>query len=214
VTVTGQLAPALGSFRLPARMSRPARREHLLDVAATTVVTLGLDAVTMERIAAQAGVSKGLGYAYFANRDELLVALFDRELDALDLRVEAAMTAVPTFEAKLRVSLETWFEAAAERGLLMAALLQAKLTDGPLEERRRERHARIVQMYGAMVTDEYGFDQRQAATAVALLLGAYGGALELWTRRRVARREIIDTYVVMALGALGALAAPEGLVIR
>jgi len=189
----------------PARLPRGARREQFLDVAATMITELGLDAVTMERVAAQAGVSKGLGYAYFANRDELLVALFDRELGALDRRVADAVEGAGSFEDRLRVSLEVGFETTATRSLLRAALLQAKLTDGPLEERRQTRQRQLVAFYAKLVIGEYGLDDKTALTAVAFLLGAYGGALELWLHGRVARQEIIDNYVVLARGALGAL---------
>jgi len=49
----------------PARLPRNERREQLLDVAAGLILEKGTEAVTMEGVAAAAGVSKGLGYAYF-----------------------------------------------------------------------------------------------------------------------------------------------------
>jgi hexosaminidase len=40
----------------------------------------GIEAVTMESVAARARVSKGLGYAYFDNRNDLLLTLLEREI--------------------------------------------------------------------------------------------------------------------------------------
>ena len=53
------------------RLTRAARREQLLDAAAQ-LGAASLDSVTMEGLAAQAGVSKALPYKFFANRDEVL----------------------------------------------------------------------------------------------------------------------------------------------
>src|SRR5205823_7973892 len=75
----------------PARLPAEERREHFLDVTAELIINDGIDAVTMEGVAAAAGVSKGLGYAYFANRNELLLALLERELQKLDRRALAGI---------------------------------------------------------------------------------------------------------------------------
>jgi AcrR family transcriptional regulator len=192
------------------RLTRHARREHLLDVAAELITDAGLDAVTMEGVAARAGVSKGLGYAYFANRDELLVALFDREMASLDQRVFDAMVDETSFEARMRGLLGVVFDITAERGLLMGALLQARLSDGPLERRRRERHGDVVDFFAGLVSAEYGFAPKDAVAAAGILIGAYGGALDLWINGRGSRRRLIDSFIAMSLAGLGALAARAG----
>ena len=74
-----------------ARLSAAQRREQFLDVAAQIVVEQGADAVTMEAVAARAGVSKALSYRYFDNAGALLVSLFDREVVDLDQRIMAAV---------------------------------------------------------------------------------------------------------------------------
>ena len=74
-----------------ARLSRDERRAHFLDMAAEIITEHGADSVTMEGVAARAGVSKALGYRYFTNRDDLLMALFDREMAILDHRISTAV---------------------------------------------------------------------------------------------------------------------------
>ena len=60
------------------RLSPEVRRDQLLDAAAAVIAGEGTQAMTMERIAEGAGVSKALVYRYFANRSALLLELYER----------------------------------------------------------------------------------------------------------------------------------------
>jgi AcrR family transcriptional regulator len=57
------------------------RREEVLDAALRVVVRTGDFQATMATIAAEGGVTKPVVYDYFENRDELLAALLDREIE-------------------------------------------------------------------------------------------------------------------------------------
>lgn len=198
---------AVGASTRAARLPREERREHFLDAAAQLVNERGIDSVTMEAVAAQAGVSKGLGYAYFPNRGEMLAELFDREMAVLDGRVRSAMESAGSLEDRIRATVRTWYDAVSERGRLLGALLQADL-EGPLIERRKRRQTAVEDYWGRTVAEELGVDRTTATAASAILLtGAYG-ALELWLRKKVPRRELEETYVRLAIGGLEAL-APE-----
>jgi|SRR5690554_594906 len=61
--------------RKPGRPADPYLAERILDIARQLVFSEGLQAVSMERVAQEAGVSKVTLYARFANRNELLSAL-------------------------------------------------------------------------------------------------------------------------------------------
>ena len=61
------------------RMSAAERREQILDVARRLADTEGFRAVTIERVAAEAGVTRTLVYQQFTTLSGLLVALVDRE---------------------------------------------------------------------------------------------------------------------------------------
>lgn len=189
----------------PARLPREQRRAHFLDVAAELIVEEGIDAVTMEGVAARAGVSKGLGYAYFDNKEALLVALFEREMAELDRRIGEAVTAIDDFESRIRAMIGVLFEVTTERGVLMGTLQQAKLGDGPLEDKRQQRQLVVEDFFADMVVEHYGLPRKQAVAASAILLGGTTGALSLWLTRRASRREITDVYVRIVMGALAAL---------
>jgi AcrR family transcriptional regulator len=55
------------------------RQKHILDVAAELVQRQGYDKTTMSDIADAAGVSRGIVYLHFANKDAIFEALIQRE---------------------------------------------------------------------------------------------------------------------------------------
>jgi AcrR family transcriptional regulator len=192
--------------RQPTRLPREQRRSQLLDVAGDLIAERGLPAVTMEAVAARAGVSKGLGYAYFDNAADLLVALFDREMAALDARVTEALVGAATFEEKLRAMLLAWFDVIADRGALMAALYVPDAA-GKLATRRRSRSRDVQRFLAQLAVEDLHLDEARSETAAAILLAGTNGALEQWIARRASRYELVDVFVTMAVGAIGALAA-------
>jgi TetR/AcrR family acrAB operon transcriptional repressor len=70
--------PTSASKRRSARAER--RRHRILDAAAHCFGLNGFTKTTVEEIASNAGVSKGLVYAYFESKDDLLDAVLDRTL--------------------------------------------------------------------------------------------------------------------------------------
>lgn len=75
-----------------ARLTRAQRRsEQLLDAAARLMERDGSQAVSMQAVADEAGVSVGLIYRYFGGKDELLLAVIVGVLDAFADRVPAAI---------------------------------------------------------------------------------------------------------------------------
>lgn len=65
--------------RVRRRMPAVSRREHLLDTARDIALADGFPAVTIERVAAQAQVSRTLVYQQFDDLAGLITALLDRE---------------------------------------------------------------------------------------------------------------------------------------
>lgn len=189
-----------------ARLPGQERREHLLDVAAELVVTRGVDAVTMEGVAAAAGVSKGLGYAYFANRGDLIRAVLDRELADLRQRTLAAVGAGRNLEERMRGALRVWCDVIEERGGLLGRLLNAHQVQREVEERRWRTNRRNEEFWADMIAKELGVPHDRAVAASGMLLASLSGFLERW-RAGDSRAFLEETYLALALGGLRSLGA-------
>jgi AcrR family transcriptional regulator len=63
----------------PARLTREERRAQLLDTTRTIVAADGFHAVTIDRVARAAGVSRPIVYEHFTDLEGLLRALLERE---------------------------------------------------------------------------------------------------------------------------------------
>lgn len=188
------------------RLSAPERREHFLDVTAQLVLQHGAEAVTMESVAAAAGVSKGLGYAYFSNRNELLLTLLNRELGELQRRSEEEIRKATDFEGRVRGSIRAWFDVMSDRGALIGTLMQAHSIRGPLAERRRRYNQELQEFYGALGEKEFGIPRRKAVVAAGILLSGMTGMVDRW-RAGDPRELLEETYVEIVMGALRSMGA-------
>jgi len=92
--------------RTDARVQR--RRRQILDAATEVMSKTGYHATAMQAVAERAGISVGLIYQYFGNKDELLVAVIVDILEDLRDQVPAAIAAagddpVERFDAAFRI---------------------------------------------------------------------------------------------------------------
>ena len=75
------------------RMTGQERREQLLDVGRTLFAQKGFEVVSVEEIAAKAGVSKPVVYEHFGGKEGLYAVLVDREMNDLLASMTDALTA-------------------------------------------------------------------------------------------------------------------------
>jgi AcrR family transcriptional regulator len=88
--------------------------EALVEATALSIAERGWANVTTNHIAARAGVSVGSLYQYFADREELLAALIDRERARFMARLDATL---PTLlDADIRSIVRTVLEISFEEG--------------------------------------------------------------------------------------------------
>jgi AcrR family transcriptional regulator len=186
----------------PARLPRSERREHLLDVAAGLILENGIEAVTMEGVAAAAGVSKGLGYAYFSNSSTLLRALLEREVNRLNDRVRIAFSKEETFEGRLRAVIHAWFDHVEENGILMGRLLQATRNDGPHVEARNAYNRFNERWWADLAEHELGVPNGKGQIATAILLSGLEGVVQRWVQCGDTRDELEAVFMAVAMGGL------------
>src|SRR4029453_12012935 len=118
------------------RLSRSDRRDALLDAAVDLVVSGDAETVSMEAGAERVVVRRPLVYKHFANRGELLAAVYQREATLLHRELAAKVGAAETVEAMFRTLIRGALHAAADRGHVFTALRAA---GGRSRELRREQ---------------------------------------------------------------------------
>jgi AcrR family transcriptional regulator len=127
------------------RMSYADRHAQLLDTAAKIVRTEGADALTLARVAEEAGVSKPVAYEHFERRSSLLAMLYAR-MD--DQQAEAARAALDsratTLEEAVRFAAEAYVDCTLGTGREFGAVTAALGSIAGAEDRvrgGRERYA-------------------------------------------------------------------------
>src|ERR1039458_10365597 len=114
--------PAPGTTRSRATPARADRRDSLLDVAAQMVADGRVEQLSMESVAAVAGVSRALVYKHFINRHDLLGALYERESALLHERLSTDVRAARGLTEMLGALARGALAAQASRAATFAAL--------------------------------------------------------------------------------------------
>jgi len=173
-----------------------------MKAAATIVSEHGAEALTMEGIAAEAGVNKALVYRFFANRDAALIALWKIETEAFDARLQAAISERETLEDKLLALFDTWLDQVEAGGGVLGRLDVPGVGPAELERLRDERREAVVYFIAEMFREEYDVPIREAVTAASVLgLGAQGLA-SLWAHTGWPRKKLAATFVRLCIGAI------------
>jgi len=124
------------------RMSTDARREQLLAAGAELLGRRPYDEVSIEEIAAAAGVSKGLLYHYFPTKQDFVLAALERGQQELG-ELTAPDPDLPPAE-QLGASIDRFLDFVEEHEVAYTAIFRSRGGDDPaiqeaLEAGRRER---------------------------------------------------------------------------
>jgi AcrR family transcriptional regulator len=162
-------------------------RERLLDAAVAVTRRDGAQSLTLDAVAAQAGVSKGGVLYHFATKRALIDGLISRWLDDFAAQLEGESFAVAYVRACDIATADT----EAEVGLLAGMLEEPEVL-----EVARERYAEWM--------DRILADVRDPADAWLLRLAAdglwYSDLLGIAAPQGADRRRLIDRLVALAQG--------------
>lgn len=196
------------------RMSTDDRREHLLATGASLLGRHPYDEVSIEQIAAAAGVSKGLLYHYFPTKKDFILAALERgerelaELTAPDPNLPAA--------EQLRAGLDRFLDFVEEHEAAYSAIFRNR-GSGDLEIQAALDRGRGDRL-DAMLESLAGWDGAGVplAPTPALETALQGwfffieGAVLRWLERRDIEREQLRQLLEQTLiGALLAAAATD-----
>ena len=160
----------------------------------------------MEGLAAYCGVNKALPYQHFANRDDVLVALYDKENQNFDARNRQATEQVQGFENKLRTLVNTWYED-VRNGTGTPELMQARTQTGALENRRKVRMQVAADYIADLIQESYDLQRDQAKLAANVLLAGSQGLAGFWRIAEEDHAALTDLFITMSIGAVEAIAA-------
>jgi AcrR family transcriptional regulator len=195
-----------------ARLPPDDRRRHLLNVSRAIVEENGVGALSMESVAARAGVSRGLVYKYFGNRTDLVDVLWSEvaalwSVEAMPPHEElvGAGSLRELFDNRL-VSNTRWFFDQVERSGLLFHRLQSE--PAIAEVRKRVEQDNIV--WWARLVQAMGVD-KERALVFSTLVNAPSHLMWSLIARDQAPRETIETvFFLTCQSSLDRLLASEG----
>ncbi len=134
-------------YQVPRTADHEQRRRQIADAVSQLISRSGLDAVTVARTAATAGMSVGLVQHYFRNKDEMLLHAF-REISA-----------------RIRVRVEARIRDGVEHRLPIARVMAEVMTECiPLDEARRTEY-RVARAFAGRALDAPALAEVDTETA-------------------------------------------------
>ena len=188
------------------RLDPQVRRDLILDQAARLAMNEGLTAVTLDRVAREADVSKGLVYTYFTSRNVLLASLLDREQKDLRQRGIASILRTETFAEMIAATTRLSLEQARDRGALIGPLQADPSITLLLEATDRDERDRMVRFLVRAVRQEYDLPLDVSIGSVNMLLAVTGAAGRLVAQDQQSVDQATETCLCLIFGGLDALA--------
>src|SRR3954452_14884348 len=135
-----------------ARMTGAARREQILDVTKEIVETSGFHAVSIDKVAREAGITRPVVYTHFGDLDGLLHALVDRgNVETLEALARIVPTPGGHPEEVLLASLRRFLETVRDDPVTWRlALLPPESAPALLAERIARYRANVVKGLAAV----------------------------------------------------------------
>lgn len=132
--------------RVPKQARSRERVERILDAAGELVATTGVEAMSTRAIAELADIPVASLYQYFADKDDILLALLDRDIAVLDGRVRDALAALeePTLPRLVEAVVETFVGVFRERPAFVVLWLRGR-TNTAIRDYGRAHNQRIAE---------------------------------------------------------------------
>ncbi|WP_435416762.1 helix-turn-helix domain-containing protein [Parerythrobacter aurantius] len=186
------------------RLDPEKRRAAILDQAAEMIANEGVAALSMERIAQEASVSKSLIYNYFSNLHDLLSVLLERELRRMRrMQADAAQSAT-TFEELVRALTHAYIRYIDERGLIIERL-QSEPTVSAIHDPTDYGRDAAVDYMTTIAARHFDLDYETARAVTDISFGLPAAAGAYLQNRRLAWQQIEDLTVTMIVGAFIAI---------
>jgi AcrR family transcriptional regulator len=174
----------------PRRLARADREQQILEIAHRAFAKRGYGAVTMEEIAAEAGVTKPLLYAYFGNKDRLYEACMEPAGEAMVEAVLAALEGATDANDALERGVRAFFDYVdGDRDAWRVLFDETLPAGGAIARRANEYRDRITALLGDSLVSTLPRELREhpqhavAIEALSISLMAAAEALARWWLR-------------------------------
>lgn len=173
-----------GRHAPPLEVRREVQLERLFAAAATVFARGGYAEASAEAISREAGMSKATFYEHFANKEECLLALFDRARDEALGAIRAAVeVAPPETQARVRAGVSALLAIVALRPEAARTLLVEVVGAGPAAQARRDG---VLEAFAEFLMRESEAEARRGTVAAFSPDEAYavvGAIVELISRQ-------------------------------
>jgi len=141
-----------GRHAPPLEVRLEVQRERLLEAAAVVFAERGYAEASAEAISRAAGMSKATFYEHFANKEEVMLALFDEAARVMMERVGVAISgASEDADARVRAGLHAFVQGLAEYPAASQTLLVQIIGAGPKAMERRDA---ILEGFAKLIDEE------------------------------------------------------------
>jgi AcrR family transcriptional regulator len=131
---------------------RDERKEQILNISAKVFATKGLASTKIEDLAEAAGVSQGLLYRYFTDKEDVFIALLERAVSGAIQRAQNSISQVGTPLEKLRRLTEQFLQGMSEEPIYYQIFSQAMALSGRTHETIRKLET-LVNILHELITE-------------------------------------------------------------
>jgi AcrR family transcriptional regulator len=147
------MSTARGRHAPPPEVRRPIQRERLLRAAAVEFAQRGYRGTSSDSVSRRAGMSKATFYEHFANKEDCMLALYDRSVRVVQESMAQAARDAPRGDAvqRMRAGTRAFLTALAENPEYAQTLLVEIIGAGPRAAQRRDE---ILEGFAAVLVAE------------------------------------------------------------
>jgi AcrR family transcriptional regulator len=184
----------MATARLTREQSKALTRERLLVAARTVFARRGFHGASVEEIAAEAGHSTGALYSNFGGKEELFLALMDREIDAYSREIAAGLDEQRSVADRARGGAQHWMdivEREPEMLMLFVEFWAYAARDPAARERVAASFARAREVLTRLIADgmrEFDLELELPAEHLAIAIDALADG--------IARQKLADPDAV------------------
>ena len=199
--------------RVP-RQERSRRRvEDVLDAASRIVVERGVEALTTREIADAAGVPVASLYQYFSDKEDVLLALAQRDMEEMDTQVVAdlARLEVLSVSSMVRTTMMAFVSVYQRRRAFVEIYLRGR-TNQAVNRFGREHNVRVAEMLRAYAMDAGLARDELTATIAQLAVEVGDRVFQLaYAEDADGDRVLIEEGIVLVTSYLERYATRQGI---